>query len=283
MSITVIIPTYNRGHLIKRSIESVLNQTNPPSEILVVDDHSTDNTYEIIESIQDNRVKYIKNYRRKGANGARNSGILKTKTKYVAFQDSDDIWHPQKLEKQIKIISKSIGYDMCFSSFNLIQKDGVKLFPEYKIISEEILSKLRTGNFISTQTIILKTKIAKELLFDESLLRLQDWDFVLRIAKTYRIFHLDEPLVDVEVQNDSITKNIHILEAYEDIFKKHPYLSTVTHYNRYLYFRITGKNEWSNRNYIASIINYGKAFFNRIKHSKREFNIGRFYNKPSQS
>lgn len=267
MSVTVIIPTYNRAHIIKKSIESVLNQTLSPTEVLVVDDHSTDNTQEVIESIDDKRVKYIKNFRKKGANGARNTGILKANTKFIAFQDSDDLWYPQKLEKQVKFMNSCKDCAICFSSFKLIQEDEVKIVPVNKINSEIIHSKLKTGNFISTQTILIKTSVAKDLMFDEDLMRLQDWDFVLRAANTNKIYHLEEPLVDVEAQSDSITNNVHYLDAYEQIFNKHPTLADENFYNKYIYYRIRAKNKKKENAYILPILDYGKAFVCRTLHS----------------
>ncbi|TYL65903.1 glycosyltransferase family 2 protein, partial [Klebsiella pneumoniae] len=89
--ISVVIPTYNRGHTIEESIRSVLNQTLQPKEIIVVDDFSTDNTEEIIKKINAPNVIYVKNKMSKGANGARNTGILLATEKFIAFHDSDDI------------------------------------------------------------------------------------------------------------------------------------------------------------------------------------------------
>ncbi len=107
--ISVIIPTYNRATFLKSvSIPSVLKQTYPHFELIVVDDFSEDNTKEVIESLakKDNRVKYIKNFRTKGVAGARNSGVLVSKGKYISFLDSDDEWVPHHFENLLYYLEK---------------------------------------------------------------------------------------------------------------------------------------------------------------------------------
>ena len=104
--ISVIIPTYNRAHLIKRSAQSVLNQTYKNLELIIVDDGSTDNTKEVIDSLNDERIVYVKQENH-GVSSARNTGINVANGKYIAFQDSDDIWHSDKLEKQINTLKQN--------------------------------------------------------------------------------------------------------------------------------------------------------------------------------
>jgi glycosyltransferase involved in cell wall biosynthesis len=101
--ISIIIPSYNREKLIIRSINSILNQTYQNIEVILIDDGSTDNTKKVISQIKDKRFRYIKLRKNKGANVARNIGIQKAIGNYIAFQDSDDFFHSDKLEKQINI------------------------------------------------------------------------------------------------------------------------------------------------------------------------------------
>lgn len=111
-TVSVILPTYNRAHLLERAIQSVLDQTYPDFEIIVVDDASIDNTVNIIKGIINERIRYIRHEKNKGAAAARNTGIKLAKGKYIAFQDSDDEWLRDKLEKQIKIfetVSPEVG------------------------------------------------------------------------------------------------------------------------------------------------------------------------------
>ena len=101
--VSVIIPVFNRKHLIQRSIYSVLNQTYKNLEVLVIDDASTDKTKEKVLEIKDSRLKYFRNEKNLGPSGSRNKGIKLSSGELIAFQDSDDEWINNKLEKQINL------------------------------------------------------------------------------------------------------------------------------------------------------------------------------------
>lgn len=258
MSISVVIPTYNRAKILKKSIESVLEQTLPVDEIIVVDDFSTDETEKIVTSINSEKVKYVMNSFKKGANGARNTGIMLASGEYIAFQDSDDRWLPQKVAKQYRYMVNHPQADMCFCSMKL---NGSKrgIVPKRQVALKEIKTQLEKGNFISTQTIFIKKNVAKSILFDESLKRFQDWDFVLRVAKQYQIHHLNEILVEAEVQNDSISNSINEIEALETIFQKHSNLTkkhavNKSHYNKILFHHYS--EEEKNLRSVMSLTKY---------------------------
>ena len=109
---TVIIPTYNRATLVKEAIQSVLDQTFDNFELIIVDDHSTDNTKDVVQSYSDKRICYVLNDHIKGAAGARNAGLSRSGGKWVAFLDSDDVWLPKKLElvyEKIKEVDTDVG------------------------------------------------------------------------------------------------------------------------------------------------------------------------------
>ena len=112
--ISVIIPTYNRGESIIDSINSVLKQTYHNLEIIIIDDGSTDNTEFLISNLNDDRIKYVKLNKNKGANFARNEGIKIASGKYITFQDSDDLYHLDKIERQYRnLIKKKSDFDFC--------------------------------------------------------------------------------------------------------------------------------------------------------------------------
>src|SRR4030042_4827818 len=102
--VSVIIPTYNRGNLVLESIQSVFAQTFSDYEIIVIDDGSTDNTREVLHPYL-SKLTYIYE-KNSGQSFARNIGILASKGEYIAFLDSDDLWEPEKLETQVKLLDK---------------------------------------------------------------------------------------------------------------------------------------------------------------------------------
>lgn len=224
-AISVIIPTYNRAHLIKESLQSVLDQTLKPYEIIVVDDFSTDNTEEVIKSLNSPLIKYVKNQRKKGANGARNTGILMAQGEYIAFHDSDDIWFTNKLESQYNFMRINQNFDLCFCSLLILdESESLKKIvkPKKKIKDKNIGYLLSNENIISTQTIFIKRSVANKILFDENIWRFQDWDFVIRVYQAgFKIYHLNTTLVKQIVNFGSISKNVNYKEAYDMICDKH--------------------------------------------------------------
>lgn len=204
--VSVIIPTFNRANTIVRSVNSVLSQTCKDIEIIIVDDNSIDNTEEIIKKISSNRIKFIKHTTTRGACSARNTGINAAQGEYIAFQDSDDEWFPSKLEKQLRFLQDE-NIDVTASSYWLFNNNTKTLTPKRKIYKRNMLDKILMGNYVSTQTILGKTECFKEVNFDEDLPRFQDWELMIRILKKYKFSFMNEPLVNVFLQDDSISKD----------------------------------------------------------------------------
>ena len=123
--VSIIMPSYNTGSFIEKSIQSVLNQTYSNWELIIVDDCSTDNTLEILEKINDDRIIILKNDRNSGAAVSRNKALRKAKGQWVAFLDSDDLWHPENLEKQIAFM-KANKYYFSYTNYEEIDMEGNK-------------------------------------------------------------------------------------------------------------------------------------------------------------
>ena len=210
--ISVVIPTYNRGYVIKRAIESIQKQTYSNIEIIVVDDGSTDNTCQIIEGISEPRIRYIYNPKNAGVSHARNLGIMAAKGDYIAFQDSDDVWRSDKLEKQIKCMEEQ-EYGMVYSAFEREFQDGtVVYYPPKEMPMEKkqgnILLSLLGKNLVSTQTMLVKRGVFDEIgVFNEGMSNLEDYEIAVRIAKKYAIGIVDEPLVRLYTLADGINQN----------------------------------------------------------------------------
>ena len=194
--ISVIIPTYNRCDLLKRAINSVIKQTITPKEIIIVDNGSTDQTYQMVSSLFPEINYFIE--KKRGVSAARNKGILESKSKWIAFLDSDDAWKPTKLEKQME-----------FSIFNqdkyrIIHTDET-WYRNKKFLNQLKKHKKSGGNIfknslqlccISPSSVVLKKQIFEEYgLFDENLEVCEDYDMWIRITAKEEVGFLDSPLV----------------------------------------------------------------------------------------
>lgn len=208
--VSVIIPVYNREKTIEEAVRSVLVQTYANLEILVVDDCSTDSTVAVVENIRDDRIRIIRCEKNGGACKARNMGIENAKGEFIAFHDSDDTWHKDKLEKSMYYLQKE-NVDFVFSALwrKELKSDKKKRIPSYDLNAEkDKLSRILISNCVSTQTIVLKKKVCSICCFDVKLPRFQDWDFAIQVLKAgFKVYYIDEPLVDCVVLSDSITSN----------------------------------------------------------------------------
>lgn len=124
--VSVIMPSYNTGKFIKQSIESVINQTYRNWELIIVDDCSTDDTDEVVSSFKDERIRYLKNKINSGAAISRNRALREAKGRWIAFLDSDDLWMPNKLEKQIAFMQDN-KYFFSYTSYGEIDAVGNNL------------------------------------------------------------------------------------------------------------------------------------------------------------
>lgn len=226
VKVSVIIPTYNRAKSIGRAIKSVLNQTYQDFEIIVVDDGSTDNTEQIAKSFDNDRIKYIKYEKNNGASVARNAGIRTSKRQFIAFQDSDDEWLPEKLEKQMKIFeeaSPKIG--IVYTGFWRIKNKRKVYIPSRQIKKKEgnIYKQLIKENFVGTPTIVLRSVCLEKIgIFDERLPALEDWELFIRLSKYYLFKYLDEPLVISYSHLDCISNDLQaLIMAKKLILEKH--------------------------------------------------------------
>ncbi len=197
--VSVIIPTYNRAHVLKRAIQSVLDQTYPDFELIIVDDGSEDNTEETVKAFRDQRIIYIRHDRNRGGSAARNTAIKSARGKYIAFQDSDDEWVPEKLEKQMKVFrdsSPEVG--VVYSGFFKWEKTQKVYIPSPWVIQREdsIHGELLKGNFVGAPSAVVRKECFQKMGgFDEEIPVLEDWELWIRISKYYQFRYVNEPLL----------------------------------------------------------------------------------------
>ena len=224
-TVSVIIPTYNRAHLIGRAIQSVLRQTYRNLEVIVVDDGSTDNTEKVIKSFDDSCVHYIRHEKNCGGAVARNTGISAARGKFIAFQDSDDEWLSEKLEKQLEAFEKgSSELGVVYTGFLRMQGHSISYFPSKETQSAEgyIHRQILRKSFVGTPTALVRRDcLEKAGSFDVRLRRLQDWELWIRISRYYTFKFIEEPLVIAHCTNDSIsTDRVALSEALTVILEK---------------------------------------------------------------
>ena len=215
-TVSVIIPTYNYGRFISNAIESVLMQTHPVTEIIIVDDGSVDDTDAIVSRFG-NKIQLLKQ-RNKGVSSARNTGIEKSTSELIAFLDADDSWLPNKLEKQVAkfIGDENFGLVHCgmrefddeTGSVNALHLEGGEGWLAADIALLERPAIIGPGG-----TILVRRDVFDDVgYFDERLTNGEDWEFCLRVARKYKIGFVAEPLVNYRNHGANATKDVSKME-----------------------------------------------------------------------
>lgn len=201
--VSVVVPTYNCERFITAAIDSALGQTQPPDEIIVVDDGSTDNTEQVLGKYGD-RVTYI---RRPNSGGypsvVRNAGIEAANGDYIAFLDADDVWYPAKLAEQVAMLDQRPDVVMVYSDYDRIDEDGNVIVGESytrpcaidkgRLVStedywEDVFCQLSLRCFMFTSTVVARKQALDQAgRFDPDLLYHEDHDLWLRVAYAGRI------------------------------------------------------------------------------------------------
>jgi teichuronic acid biosynthesis glycosyltransferase TuaG len=214
--ITIITPTYNSSKFIKRTIDSVLEQTYTDWEFLLIDDHSTDNTVEIINEFvkNDPRIKLLSTPQNSGGPALpKNVGIENATGEYVAFLDHDDEWLPKKLEKQLEIFNRSankkLGIVACY--LNIKNTFDNKIISKYhSIYIDNSLINMLQYNYLNTSSCVMtKLSILKEVgPFDINFKVSDDWDMWLRILRlNYKLDYVPEYLTNYNRHENNLSSN----------------------------------------------------------------------------
>lgn len=221
--VSIIVPVYNRADLVDRCVNDLLRQTHAKVEIVIVDDGSSDHPDKVISRINDSRIKFISYSPNRGACYARNYGADHSEGEYIAFQDSDDTWCEDKIEKQLRYLEQN-GCDMVFCGMERVDKSKSERFyyPRGKVNTKNNFHRsLLCGNCISTQTMLMKRFVFENTRFDPEIKRFQDWDFAIRASKKYDIGYISEALVYSEIQSNSITSMNSAINGLNAIYKKY--------------------------------------------------------------
>jgi glycosyltransferase involved in cell wall biosynthesis len=222
VSISVVIPTYNREILLEGAIQSALNQTTPISELIVVDDGSTDGTEALVQrlALDDRRIKFIKQ-QRGGANRARNAGSRIATGEWIAFLDSDDVWEKDKLTLQMQALAAEPGAVASFTGLRHVGGESEKIFLPPLNPS---LTQIRAANVLSsTSTAVIRRSVFWDVSgFDPELPSCQDWDLWFRLRQKGSFATVRQPLVRYNSgPHDRISSNVsRVIDGHEKLFQR---------------------------------------------------------------
>ena len=193
--ISVIIPTFDRCELLRRALDSVLKQTQKPREIIVVDNGSKDHTYEMVSSLFSN-VIYLKK-KKKGVSASRNRGISSAKSNWIALLDSDDVWKPEKLEKQIAFNINNPKYRLIHTNEIWYRNNKfLNQLKKHKKSGGDIFKNSLSLCCISPSSTLIKKEIFSDYgYFDESLEVCEDYDMWIRITAKEEVGYIDKPML----------------------------------------------------------------------------------------
>lgn len=270
--VSVVIPTFNRAHLILRALESVKRQSYRPLDVIVADDGSTDDTERVVTDWIDQHagdgfaISYWKQPNQ-GGNVARNFGIDRARGEYVAFLDSDDGWHPEKLAKQVGVMrgDASIGAVYCGLQSVVIETGEVKPTSPRPYPQGNLLNQLLVKDVTApTSTYVVRKSVFERVgQFDTDLQARQDWDMWIRVASEYNIAAVPEVLVDfgehtgprtISNPDKEIRAYARILEKYAALRAKSPL--SIRRASKAAYYRRLGRVHFHQKNSYARAMAY---------------------------
>jgi len=225
--VSVIIPARNAARHIGRAVRSALAQTVRDIELIVIDDCSDDDTDAVAAAAGKEAVKIIRHTSNKGAGGARNSGIHASRGRYIAFLDSDDAWHPDKLEKQLALFKgreDSLACVYCgFSAFD--PATGIKVGEIHPSRKGDIEAALLMENCVAgggSTALVPRPLLEKAGFFDEKLATCEDWDLWLRLSRLGEFDFCPESLCDIYATPGSLSSDPRKMLAFrEAMLEKH--------------------------------------------------------------
>lgn len=212
--VSVIMNCYNSSTYLREAIDSVYAQTYNDWEIIFWDNASTDYSAEIAKSY-DEKLRYFHAEKTVPLGHARNLAIEKARGEFIAFLDCDDVWMPEKLEKQVRFLESHNDVAMVYSAITSIDENG-RLIENYlknqKFYRGYIFEKLLVYNFIAILTVVMRKKVLDNIgLFNENYLIDEDYELFLRVSEAFKIDFINEPLAKYRIHGDNLCKKTDIL------------------------------------------------------------------------
>jgi len=228
VEIDIILPTFNRSKLLSNAVRSINNQLHQKWRLYICDDGSTDSTFEQCKQYEsDPRIKVLKLSHR-GVSSARNSGLVLSTNEYISFLDSDNTWHPEYLSLMVSFMKK-FSLDSAYCAAKLIGDTDEQWLGD--VFSWQACAQ---QNYIDLNCFMLKRPV-KKILFDETLERFVDWDYILNVTKKFRVSYLSSALVNYCNKKSQKRITTSVYQNHESI----PYIKSI----RDKHLMVMGKSE----------------------------------------
>lgn len=267
--VSVIMPVYNRQNLVSASVDSVLQQTYSPVELILINDGSTDDTAKVLDGYAERYPEQIKviHQQNTGQVVARNNGITLAKGEYVAFLDSDDTWLADKLLKQMPLFQSGVG--LVYSGIYEVAEDGhvlSEIIPPIDMRGD-IFYKLLVKNGMTGGSVVISHEALDDVgLFDANLKAAENWDLWIRITKKYKADFIAEPLVCYLRHQGNMSADSDMMSmATKFIYEKH--IPETTNDQRLQHAR---SQAYAYLHYSAGIVAFGRGDYGA---ARREFNL----------
>lgn len=211
--VSVIMPCFNHARFVEESVASILKQTQEDLELIIVDDCSSDNSWELIQRLaqKDSRIKPIRHDRNRGASRSRNDGLRAAQGDFIGFCDSDDIWDRRKLEFQTQLLHENPDYGATYCDSIIVDETGMatgrrfsQRFPPPKPASGWLFQHLVPRNFINMQSVLMRKECLQDTgYFDEGIRWVEDWWYWIRLSRRHRFLYSPKPLARYRVHGCS--------------------------------------------------------------------------------
>ena len=279
--VSIIIPCYNREKFIEETIQSALAQTYPNTEVIAVDDSSTDSTRLVLEGFRDSiTILEHLGYQNRGQSASINLGIKCSTGKYISILDSDDLFAPNKIEAQVSFLEKNQQFGLVYANGFAIDENGTKLYRIYDETQREVSNPERVlldcYFSVPSNALARRTIFEKAGEFDETLRSGQDHDMAIRLAEVTKMAYIDEPLFYYRRHENSISATKADLRwnngfvILKKAARRYPYRkSTLRKRKAVLNFRL-GQCALEKKNFTTAALRFASA---AILDPKRSFSV----------
>lgn len=225
--VSIIMPTYNCAKFIGETIKSVIAQTYSNFELIIVDDCSKDNTKDVVNSFDDERIKYHRLEKNSGAAVARTTAMNMAKGKYMAFLDSDDLWMENKLERQLKFM-KDNNYNITCTAYEQVNEDGESLNKVIKTKKKADYNRILLDCPVGNSTVMYNVEALGKFEVPNIRKRNDDALWLQMLKKEKYIYGMDEVLAKYRIRNNSISSNkLSLIKYHWQLYRNIEHLSVI--------------------------------------------------------